>query len=434
MKLNTILKVLTVGLILAIAGVAYAAATAIPGAPALFQTVLSSPMGTSDTIMYLQSATLTNGVALTGYQCFTVSPQSTNTEYICGTMSGVTVTNLQRGLDPQTATTTDSTLAFTHRRGDAVQITTYPSLQRLVNIANGVDVFPNPVLYDASIATTTVADNRNNLATVGLLQDTAFNGAGIINASVTNKGIVQIATGLQAASSTALGSTGAVVVLPASLATSTWSASIPVGTVPAVNNSLTIDPNFLPASTTKPMTLATSTYIGSTYAFDIGKHEQTFTASSTWNVPNGIHKVFVRAVGAGGNACAGSATDASGAGSGGYAEGFIDVSGTTTVDIIIGSGVSGSPTTTTSFGYPTIFATGGGSGVCGNGTGASGGIGGIGIGGTFNSTGNTGQATSNTSGYNGTGAPSVLGQFGAGANGNNGSANIGQMGAAILEW
>lgn len=69
----------------------------------------------------------------------------------------------------------------------------------------------------------------------------------------------------------------------------------------------------------------------------------SFTSSSTWTVPEGVTSVRVIAIGAGGG---GTSTDdggdSNGGGGGGYAEGIIDVTGLSTVDITVGiGGISG---------------------------------------------------------------------------------------------
>lgn len=274
-------------------------------------------------------------------------------------------------------------------------------------------------------------------ATKGYVDFVAFNGAAVINANTTNKGVVQIGTAANAAASTGTGSTGATLVIPTSVATSTFNAATSINVIPVTGSLGTIDQGFLPASTTKAMTFASSTYFGSTYAFDIGKNERVFTASSSWPVPQGIHKVFVRMVGGGGTGAAGNSCSTGGS-SGGYAEGFIDVSATSSVFVIVGGAAGSSATTTSSFGYPTfgIMATvGGNGGNTGSGASTAGANpGGLGIGGTFDSSGNVAQSCiSPASGSNNAwvGATSILGQYGSGGSANSGA---GSSGAVILEW
>jgi hypothetical protein len=83
------------------------------------------------------SATVRGGTALSGFNCFTIDEGRTDMEYVCGTVSGTTVSSLTRGIDPVTATTTNATVQFAHRKGANVKITDFPIIQRLRQLANG---------------------------------------------------------------------------------------------------------------------------------------------------------------------------------------------------------------------------------------------------------------------------------------------------------
>lgn len=64
-----------------------------------------------------------------------------------------------------------------------------------------------------------------------------------------------------------------------------------------------------------------------------------FTASTTWNVPSGITKVRAIVIGAGGGgAFHNSSGRTSAGGGGGYAEGIISVSGTSSLNVAVGTG------------------------------------------------------------------------------------------------
>lgn len=123
-------------------------------------------------------------------------------------------------------------------------------------------------------------NNNNNLftwpaastspATRGYVDFVAFNGAAVINANTVNKGVVQIATGAQAAASTGAGSTGATVVLPASVASSTWNKATAANVIPVSASNGYIDNNFLSpyASTTwAASSTAKATFHGLPYSF-----------------------------------------------------------------------------------------------------------------------------------------------------------------------
>lgn len=294
-------------------------------------------------------------------------------------------------------------------------------------------------------------NNNNNLftwpsastspATKGYVDFVAFNGAAVINANTTNKGVVQIATGLQAASSTATGSTGAYLDLSSSISTSTGGTSAALHVV-VTNNSGLIDPSFI--------SLATSTTIGSTYAFNIGRTEWVATSTQFFTVPNGIKTVHIRLVGGGG----GGASTGGGGGGGGYSEGDVSLIGTTSVYVTVGTGGTGgnggagTGGGTTSFGT-FMQATGGSAGTfdSGGSNGAyAGGVGGIGSGGQLNGNGQPGGTGMFASGLagNGVGGSSVFGgganqslgavSYGSGGGAGNNVAGVGAVGAVIVEY
>ena len=71
---------------------------------------------------------------------------------------------------------------------------------------------------------------------------------------------------------------------------------------------------------------------------------QTFTSSGTWTKPSGITKVIVEVQAAGGSGAWSSASNnpyMSGAGGGGYAKKFLDVSSISSATITVGSGAAG---------------------------------------------------------------------------------------------
>ena len=66
----------------------------------------------------------------------------------------------------------------------------------------------------------------------------------------------------------------------------------------------------------------------------------------SWNIPNGVTKLWVKCLGGGGGGGIGVNCKGGGGGSGGYAEGLIDVSQLTQITIIVGAGgLGGSPPT-----------------------------------------------------------------------------------------
>lgn len=194
--------------------------SAIPTVPSVFETYLSNQMGTTDTTMTVASTALRDGTSLIGYQCFTIDSNSPTLEYICGTASSGsnTITNLLRGIDPVTGTTTVTALKFSHRLGSDVKITDYPALTILSRIVNGQDFFPNLVQYSNTVLIGNGAPT-STIATKYYVDNSVVSGAP--NADNSTKGIVQMATASQASSGTSLGSTGARLSLGSDIATST---------------------------------------------------------------------------------------------------------------------------------------------------------------------------------------------------------------------
>lgn len=280
-------------------------------------------------------------------------------------------------------------------------------------------------------------------ATKGYTDFVGSGGANIIPATFIAQGVSQLATGLQAASSTIAGSTGFNLVIPSSIATSTYNSQTAPLKVVVTNNQGTIDPNFINlANYTGSVQLSSTTVIGSTAALAIGKNEFATTTPGTgsWIVPSGITKVFVRIVGGGGSGGSGTSCG-SGGGSGGYSESMLSVSGTLSFTI----GAGGAPATSASGnvgGSSTVGALTAGGGA-GGATAAStnnpiaGGGGGSASGGIYNSSGAQGQfclaAASGT--LNGQTSPSLLGSSGLGGTGVNGSASgAGNPGAIIINY
>jgi len=191
-------------------------AVALPGGEALFETSLQSRISSTDTSMTLVANSV-GGSAISGYHCFTIDEGRSDAEFVCGNVSGTTVTNLERGLSYVNGTSTASSLAWQHRTGADVKITDFPLVQRLRNQANGTETYPNKLYYDSS-PTYTGADNAA-FASKGYVDSVALSGAP--NGNTSTKGVFQEATGAQAAAGTATGSTGADLILSTRIATST---------------------------------------------------------------------------------------------------------------------------------------------------------------------------------------------------------------------
>lgn len=353
-----------------------------------FRTSLASEITSSATSMTLESFT-------SGSDSLTVGRiygfKLGGREYVIGEAStGNTIINMTRGLSRGTGTTTVSTYQSRWGRGTSVEITDAPILVRAANILGGIQNIENVIKYDSTVATSTIASDNKNLVNYELLAYTAFNGAGVINASLTQKGVVELATQTETASSTANGSAG-VLAIPATNATSTYnSATAPLRVVVTKNNGK-IDTNFIDLTTFTGSTNIASTTIYAT------------TTSGVWVKPANLRYVIVELVGGGGGS--GGSTDANfisgGGGGGGYAKKIIPASalGATETVTIGAGGTGGAGSTnsaggvggTTSFGSY-VSATGGTGGLASAGFQIASVAGGTGVNGDYNESGEPSSA------------------------------------------
>jgi hypothetical protein len=326
-----------------------------------FRTSLSSGITSSATTMTLSSFTSGSDSLVVGE---TYGFKIGGREYVIGTAStNNQIISMTRGVSRITGTTTISAYQTSWGRATAVEMTDAPILIRTSNILGGKQNLENVIRYDSTVSTSTIASDNKNLVNTELLNYVAFNGAGVVNASTLIKGVTEIATNLEARSSTATGGTGATLVLPASLATSTYNSATASSSIVMTGYTGKIDDNFL----------ATSSYA-------IGKNFKIFTSSGFFTPPAGVVKIHVRVVGGGGGGGGGENISTphagSGGASGGYCDTYADVSATSSIKVTIGTGGPGgtppgasAPATGTN-GTPTYFST-----FCS----ATGGLGGIGI-------------------------------------------------------
>jgi len=218
-------------------------AVTIPGAPALFETALQNRISSVDTSMELVRNSLSGGETITGYHCFTIDEGRSDSEYVCGTVSSTTVTGLERGISLLTGTSSVTANKYQHRRGSSVKITDYPLIVRLRNILAGSEGLSAPIAYDSSVGTSSFSV-VTQLVNKGYVDYVAFNGAGVISSTETARGVVELATTVEQASSTVSGSSGPLV-LQAKNATSTYNASTAANKVVVTQNNGRIDPEFI---------------------------------------------------------------------------------------------------------------------------------------------------------------------------------------------
>lgn len=305
-------------------------------------TLYGSGIGSSDTSIKVTSLTTPNGYAIQtadlvgGAQNVyyaTIEPSSSLKETV--SCSGDTqnpdgtaiLTGCTRGLLFTYPYTASTTLARPHSGGSAVALSNSPQLY------NDIITYINNAVI-----------------------------AGGIDAQPGTKGVVDIATAIQAASHAQNGSgaTSAYLALTSNISSSTRKAN----TAQVVVSSST--DGYIDSSYINPANFA---------AFGtVGKNLFFATSSQTWTVPTGVTLADVQCVGGGGGG-GGTLTSspyspAGGGGGGAYIHGIANVTGLSTVAITVGLGGLGAPSSSggtggdTSFGN--FFLAKGGSGGAGN--------------------------------------------------------------------
>lgn len=327
-----------------------------------------------------------------------------------------TLSGLTRGLAGVSPFTASTTLQVAHGGGTAAVLSNPPQVYNL---------FPKK------------ADNETITGTwtFSTFPITPSNGT----SSETVAGVVELATGAEAAASNQTGLTGARTVLPSSLATSTYATSTAANRVIVTNGVGVIDPAFLGtttiafhATTTSGFAVATSSaYIGAFPAYNIGKNVQviTTTGTTTFTVPIGVTKIMVQVQAGGGSGGTGTGTDygSGGGGAGGYSEEVVDVTGTSSIQVYVGAASEPSKFGTNGFYLSATQGSGGASAGIVN----AGGAGGCGSGGDLNTCGGgggSGGSNATSGGNGGSGGSSRLGGGGNGAAGDGTGGNGGNYG------
>lgn len=207
----------------------------------LFVTTLASRITNTATSMTLTSATDKDGNTLASSTYGFIIDEGTSVEeFVLADCTGTACTNMTRGVSVYTGTSTVSTLKYAHARGAEVKITDAPALIYATNILRGKQYIEQPILYNSHPTfskNTEIVDKK-------YVDDTAFSGAGVIDASSIARGVVELATTLETASSTSSGSSG-VLAIPASNATSTYNSATAGLKVVVTQNSGKIDSNFI---------------------------------------------------------------------------------------------------------------------------------------------------------------------------------------------
>lgn len=217
----------------------------LPQTPALVSDYLATAITKTATTMTLAGGTYRDGTPLVGYMCFTLDVNSQQVEYVCGTASSTTITGLSRGISYSNPNTTSSALAYPHNRLASVTITNYPQSEFVNRKLNGTDALDTPLYYSNSSASFITSSSQ--LASKAYADALTFSGAP--NGSTIQKGIYQEASTTNIGNGTAVGSTGADLIVPNSYFNTTSSATT---TVPVTNASGKLSQGFL--DLTQPFT------------------------------------------------------------------------------------------------------------------------------------------------------------------------------------
>lgn len=163
--------------------------------------------------------------------CTTVTQNADNT----ATLSGCT-----RGLLPFSPYTASTSYQFAHAGGTSLIFSDAPQLFNEYPAKSNSETITGQWTYSAIpyIPTSTPTDDRHAVSLYQFQQATTTGG---INASETQKGVGELATGAEASAATSAGSSGARLILPGSLASSTSSGSY---TVPVTKSTGYLDSSF----------------------------------------------------------------------------------------------------------------------------------------------------------------------------------------------
>ena len=371
----------------------------LPAAPALFETILAAPMSDSATTMTIASNSVRGGTTLSAYNCFTIDEGSSQAEFVCGTVSGTTVSSLVRGISPADGITEVAALKFPHRRGSSVKVTDFPIIQILRSQNNGDATFENVLKYASGV----VPSGANELADVEYVLSVVNGGAvafdrivvvGTAGATIASGDIIYFdatdqewkladvdaaATSLDAPIGIAQGSgsdggaisSGVLILgLDTTQTGMTGGAdqflSSTAGDKTESDTALKLgrskDADELYFNPTVIYTLSDNVWSGdNTFSGTViganNVEEVVFNTSGTWTKDAGLAVIRVQAWGAGGSGASQTGANAGGGGGGGYFEAWLtaaELGSTETVTVGVG-GVSVSGDTIGNTGANTTF-------------------------------------------------------------------------------
>lgn len=405
-----------------------AKAAVVPETPAIYDGFLASGIGKSDTSMTLSTPTTRDGNPLEGYYCFTLDVNLPTVEYACGTASGGSVTGLSRGVSVADPRTTSTNYTFSHRRFASVTVSDYPTIQILGQKLNGTDTIDNAIRYTNKQP----ADFTSGQDIINRAYADSLSFGDVPPASEDAAGFVELATGAEAAASTASGD-AARLALPTTISTSTYNAGTAANVIPVTNSLGHVDAGFIASSTN--FTVSGTAYLNGPVSIANGLSTvSVFTSGGTWNKPTGAKTATVILIGAGGGGEGGgggnsSCSDGGSGGSGGgYTIATFQASAlASSYTVSIGTGGPGGAGSPSSNSCVIGAGTTGGNTTFGTILTAGGGVGGAGAGGIGIYTGGVG-AIGASSGATPTGVASLAGQ-GGGSGGGDGGHNGGAGGA-----
>lgn len=211
-----------------------------------FQTRLTNSITSSATTIYVSKTTDINGTQLPitsiNKAYFNLEPGSSRQEpIVCTGVTPTSFTGCTRGLVATgMSETSSSSAAFSHNAGSTIILTNISQFYNaFVDSTNNQDINGVKNFLQLPTSTTTNPTLSSQLTTKSYVDGVAVSGAP--NATESVKGISELATGNEAASSTSSGATGARLVLPASLSTSTGGIA---KTIPVTGVNGLLDPVF----------------------------------------------------------------------------------------------------------------------------------------------------------------------------------------------
>ena len=169
-------------------GVIQGASEQIPTTVAVFETSLQNSISSTDTSMTLVSAAYNGGASTlaSSTYAFVIDSGTVNEEFVIADCTGTTCTNMTRGLDHLTGTTTVTSLKKAHRRGASVKITDGPVLLIHNRLLQGVDDFEKVLSYTSGLTFTAGTNEIPDVSYVDTTANTASTSATAVLRSANN--------------------------------------------------------------------------------------------------------------------------------------------------------------------------------------------------------------------------------------------------------